>query len=61
LIKLKLHWQILLALLLAALAGSLAGTDATLFGMRWYAAFDFIGTLFINALWIACWTCAAPR
>ena len=49
-IRLKLHWQILLALLLAALAGSLAGIDATLFGMRYYAAFDFIGTLFLNAL-----------
>jgi Na+/H+-dicarboxylate symporter len=49
-IKLKLHWQILLALLLAALAGSLAGTEATLFGVRYYAVFDFIGTLFLNAL-----------
>ncbi|MBA3022507.1 MAG: dicarboxylate/amino acid:cation symporter [Gammaproteobacteria bacterium] len=49
-IKLKLHWQILIALLLAAVAGSLAGTDATLFGVRWYAVFDFIGTLFLNAL-----------
>ncbi|MDD2702318.1 MAG: dicarboxylate/amino acid:cation symporter [Sideroxydans sp.] len=48
--KLKLHWQILIALLLAAIAGSLAGTDATLFGLRYYAAFDFIGTLFLNAL-----------
>jgi Na+/H+-dicarboxylate symporter len=48
--KLKLHWQILLALLLAALAGSLAGTEATLFGVRYYAVFDFIGTLFLNAL-----------
>ncbi len=49
-IKLKLHWQILIALLLAAIAGSLAGTDATLFGVRYYAVFDFIGTLFLNAL-----------
>ncbi|GAB5604365.1 dicarboxylate/amino acid:cation symporter [Sideroxyarcus sp. TK5] len=48
--KLKLHWQILIALLLAAIAGSVAGTDATLFGVRWYAVFDFIGTLFLNAL-----------
>lgn len=48
--KLKLHWQILIALILAAVAGSLAGTDATLFGVRYYAAFDFIGTLFLNAL-----------
>ncbi|MDD2929769.1 MAG: cation:dicarboxylase symporter family transporter, partial [Sideroxydans sp.] len=48
--KLKLHWQILIALMLAAIAGSLAGTDATLFGVRYYAVFDFIGTLFLNAL-----------
>ncbi|MBU1214757.1 MAG: dicarboxylate/amino acid:cation symporter [Gammaproteobacteria bacterium] len=49
-IKLKLHWQILIALLLAAIAGSLAGTDTTLFGVRYFAVFDFIGTLFLNAL-----------
>jgi Na+/H+-dicarboxylate symporter len=48
--KLKLHWQILIALLLAAIAGSLTGTEATLFGIRYYAVFDFIGTLFLNAL-----------
>jgi proton glutamate symport protein len=48
--KLKLHWQILIALLLAVIAGTLAGTDAELFGMRFYAVFDFIGTLFLNAL-----------
>jgi proton glutamate symport protein len=49
-IKMKLHWQILIALLLAVIAGSLAGTDAALFGVRFYAVFDFIGTLFLNAL-----------
>lgn len=48
--KLKLHWQILIALLLAAVAGSLAGTDGSLLGVRFYAVFDFIGTLFLNAL-----------
>lgn len=48
--KLKLHWQILIALLLAVIAGSLTGTDATLMGIRFYAMFDFIGTLFLNAL-----------
>ncbi|MDP2759179.1 MAG: dicarboxylate/amino acid:cation symporter [Sideroxyarcus sp.] len=48
--KLQLHWQILIALVLAAIAGSLAGTEATLFGVRCYAMFDFIGTLFLNAL-----------
>ncbi|MDD5388759.1 MAG: dicarboxylate/amino acid:cation symporter [Gallionellaceae bacterium] len=48
--KLKLHWQILIALLLAAIAGTLAGTDSALFGVKFYAVFDFIGTLFLNAL-----------
>ncbi|BAN36409.1 sodium:dicarboxylate symporter [Sulfuricella denitrificans skB26] len=48
--KLKLHWQILIALALAVIAGSLAGTSAELLGVRFYAAFDFIGTLFLNAL-----------
>ena len=48
--KLKLHWQILIALALAVLAGLLAGPDHSLFGIRYYAMFDFIGTLFLNAL-----------
>jgi Na+/H+-dicarboxylate symporter len=46
----ELHWQILGALLLAVAAGSLAGTDGSLFGLRFYAVFDFIGALFLNAL-----------
>ncbi|HQT25274.1 MAG TPA: cation:dicarboxylase symporter family transporter, partial [Burkholderiales bacterium] len=46
----RLHWQILAALLLAVAAGSLAGTHAGIFGVRYYAMFDFIGTLFLNAL-----------
>ncbi|MDZ7654934.1 MAG: dicarboxylate/amino acid:cation symporter [Sulfurimicrobium sp.] len=49
-IKLKLHWQILFALVLAAIAGSLAGTDGALLGVKFYDVFDFIGTLFLNAL-----------
>lgn len=48
--KLKLYWQILIALLLAVVAGTLAGTDAALFGVSFYAMFDFIGALFLNAL-----------
>lgn len=48
--KLKLHWQILIALMLAVVAGMLADTDSALFGVRYYAVFDFIGTLFLNAL-----------
>ncbi|MEW5903945.1 MAG: dicarboxylate/amino acid:cation symporter [Pseudomonadota bacterium] len=48
--RLKLHWKILIALLLGAGAGWLAGTDSTLFGVRYYAVFDFVGALFLNAL-----------
>jgi Na+/H+-dicarboxylate symporter len=32
-LKLKLHWQILIALVLAVVAGSLAGTRAGMFGL----------------------------
>lgn len=49
-LKLKLHWQILIALLLAVLAGSLAGTEGGIAGLRFYDAFAFIGSLFLNAL-----------
>jgi Na+/H+-dicarboxylate symporter len=48
--RLALHWQILIAILLAALAGSLTGTDAALFGVSYYAVYQFLGTLFLNAL-----------
>lgn len=49
-LKLKLHWQILFALLLAVLAGSLAGTEGGVAGLRFYDLFAFIGSLFLNAL-----------
>ncbi|MBK1709882.1 dicarboxylate/amino acid:cation symporter [Marichromatium gracile] len=48
--KLKLHWQILIALVLAIAAGLLAGREATLLGVSVYSIFDFIGQLFLNAL-----------
>ena len=48
--KLALHWQILIALVFAALAGFLSGTEATIFGVPWIAIYTFIGTLFLNAL-----------
>jgi Na+/H+-dicarboxylate symporter len=50
LLKLKLHWQILIALALAVIAGSLTGTEASLFGVVFYDVYNFIGTLFLNAL-----------
>ncbi|MFP4063044.1 MAG: dicarboxylate/amino acid:cation symporter [Halochromatium sp.] len=49
-LKLKLHWQILIALALAIIVGLLVGEDGHLFGMTFAALFDFIGQLFLNAL-----------
>ena len=46
----KLHWQILIALVLAVIAGQLTGMDASLFGIRYYDIYAFLGTLFMNAL-----------
>ncbi|NNG12818.1 MAG: dicarboxylate/amino acid:cation symporter [Halobacteria archaeon] len=46
----KLHWQILIALVLAVVAGQLTGMDTSLFGLRFYDIYDFLGTLFLNAL-----------
>lgn len=48
--KVALHWQIAIAIVLAIVAGSLTGTDASLFGVRYHAAYGFLGTLFLNAL-----------
>ncbi len=48
--KLKLHWQILIALLLAVIAGRISGTEAALFGVTFYSVYSFVGTLFLNAL-----------
>lgn len=49
-LKLKLHWQIVIALILAVVAGTLTGTDAGLFGVSFYSIYEFFGTLFLNAL-----------
>ena len=48
--RLKLHWQILIAIVLAAIAGHLVGQDSGFLGVAFYDVFDFVGTLFINAL-----------
>lgn len=48
--KIKLHWQILIALVLAVIAGSLTGTDAGIGSFTFYDAYVFIGALFLNAL-----------
>ena len=48
--KIKLHWQILIAIVLAAITGWMTGTDTSLFGVTFYRMFDFIGTFFLNGL-----------
>jgi proton glutamate symport protein len=48
--KLALHWQILIAIVLAGVAGTLSGTDTGIAGVTFYQAYDFVGTLFLNAL-----------
>ena len=50
LLKLKLHWQILIALALAIVVGLMVGSDGMLLGLNIDAALDFIGQLFLNAL-----------
>ena len=48
--KLALHWQILIAIVAAAVAGLLTGTETEVFGVSFYALYAFLGTLFLNAL-----------
>ncbi len=48
--RLQLHWQILIALVLAVGAGWLSGTEGTLFGVAVYPVYVFLGALFLNAL-----------
>lgn len=48
--RLALHWQILIAIGLAAAAGTLAGETSGIGDVTWYSVFDFFGTMFINAL-----------
>lgn len=49
-LKLKLHWQIVIALILAVIVGTLTGIDAGVFGVTFYSIYEFFGTLFLNAL-----------
>ena len=55
--KLELHWQILIAIILAGIAGltvftvhESSGVEPTLFDIRYVAIFDYIGTIFLNGL-----------
>ncbi len=48
--RLKLHWQMLIAIVAAIIVGLWSGVDSTVLGVSLYDIFDFIGTLFLNAL-----------
>ncbi|BCN93581.1 sodium:dicarboxylate symporter [Thiomicrorhabdus immobilis] len=48
--KLALHWQILIALVIATAMGAYTGVEGTIWGVHWLAIYTFIGTLFLNAL-----------
>jgi proton glutamate symport protein len=48
--RLKLHWQILIAIVLGGLAGWLTGDTFTVAGVSAYGVYEFVGTLFLNAL-----------
>ncbi len=50
LFRLALHWQILIALVLAVLVGISADVSTTFFGVSLNSVFNFVGTLFLNAL-----------
>jgi Na+/H+-dicarboxylate symporter len=49
-LRLPLHWQILIALVLAVVVGYSSGMDGAIFGVRLYPVYEFIGALFMNAL-----------
>ena len=48
--KLKLHWQILIAIGLAALAGIWTTPETSFLGLPVLSVYDFMGTMFLNAL-----------
>jgi proton glutamate symport protein len=55
--KLELHWQILIAIILAAIVGGFVfnqqaatGVDATILGIKYLSIFEYVGTIFLNAL-----------
>lgn len=49
-LKLKLHWQILIAIILAIIIGYFTNKETTFLGIHLLSLFDFLGTLFMNAL-----------
>lgn len=49
-IKLQLHWQILIAIASAIIVGALLDTDSRWLGIHFYDVFAFVGSMFLNAL-----------
>lgn len=49
-LRMKLHWQILIAIILACFAGILSGKDGGIGGIAFYDIYHTIGTLFMHAL-----------
>lgn len=49
-VRLQLHWQILIAIILAVIVGQLAGETTAIGSVPLHEIFDFVGTIFINAL-----------
>ncbi|GMR06022.1 MAG: glutamate/aspartate:proton symporter GltP [Gammaproteobacteria bacterium] len=49
-LKLKLHWQILIAMILAVVFGYVTGTEASIGGVTFYSMYGFVGGLFLSAL-----------
>jgi Na+/H+-dicarboxylate symporter len=48
--RVPLHWQILIAIVVGGLTGHFAGLESAIFGVTLVSIFDFLGTLFVNAL-----------
>ena len=48
--RFQLHWQIIIALVLAVIVGSIIDKESTLLGINFFSVLSFAGTLFINAL-----------
>ncbi len=49
-LRLALHWQILIAIVLAVFAGWLTGAEGSLFGIHFVVIYDFLGDIFLSAL-----------
>jgi proton glutamate symport protein len=48
--KLKLHWQILIAIAAAVVVGLISSPDTTILGLSLVGVYDFVGTMFLRAL-----------